>query len=349
MGIDFILNNGGRRSAVDIPLPVSLNYSSGTDSETQPEINLSLEVPEAHWKTIPIDKAIGWRVSEWDYSPIRFVDGKDVGQTVAWVYSSEGYPVPIRLAQIGSVVMTLDHGEIRRDYSIVERVVSMAVDPFPWQEIEGFAASLQANGIRLLPAYLLDIEAAYEFEKLRRAAQNRSTDEMGVLEEAAIAQNDSIPTIVDGPLLRRSGGFDRAHSPVFGIIKTHYRNYLHKTGMQVLYQLKAGERTPFFKLMPPQGASVITWYLRLSDGIGTTPTWGYVRVEVSQDWFNMNHQDGDFVNRLSRVIYEYRCKESSYRRAPVSIHPIVRAEESLGAQLQPEGRIVADFYRQTGL
>lgn len=349
MGLDFIVNNGGRRLAVNMSLPIPLNYSSSIENEAQVEIDLGLELPETHWQTIPIDRVTGWRALEWNHSPVRFVDGKDVGQTVAWVYSPDGYPVPIRLAQIGSVVMSLDHGEIRRDYSTVDRVVSMAVDPFPWEDIESFATSLQANGIRLLPAYLLDVEATYEFEKLRRAAQNRSNDEMGVLEEAAIAQNDNIPTIVDGPLERRSGGFDRAHSPVFGIVKTHYRNYLHKAGMHVLYQLKAGERTPFFRLMPFQRAPVVTWYLRLSDGVGTTPTWGFVRVEVSQDWFNINRQDENFVNRLSRVIYEYRCKESSYRRAPVSIHPIVRAEESLGAQLQPESRIIADFYRQAGL
>ena len=101
--------------------------------------------------------------------------------------------------------------------------------------------------------------------------------------------------------------------------------------------------------MPYQRAPIVTWYLRLSDGVGTTPTWGFVRVEVSQDWFNNKRQDENFVNRLSRVIYEYRCKESSYSRAPVSIHPIVRAEESLGAQFQPTGRIIADFYRKTGL
>jgi hypothetical protein len=349
MAFDFILNNAGRRLAVDTSLPIPLNFSSNTDDEIQAEIDLSLEMPETNWQRVLVDRVTGWQPSEWNYSPIRFVDGKDVGQTVAWVYSPDGYPIPIRLAQIGSVVMTMDHGETHRSYSIVERVVSMVVDPFPWEEIESFARSLQANGLRLLPAYLSIDEATYEFEKLRRTAQKRSSSEMGVLEEAAIAQNDQIPTIVDGPLQWRSGGFDRAYSPVFGIIKTHYRNYLHKSGMQLLYQLRAGERTPFFRLMPIQRAPVITWYLRLSDGVGTTPAWGFVRVEVSQEWFNMNQQDENFVNRLSRAIFDYRCKESSYRRAPVSIRPIVRAEESLGSQLQPESRILADFYRQAGL
>ena len=245
MGLDFILSKGGRRAAVDTSLPIPLNYSSTSNEETEDEINLGLEMGENKWQTISIENVTDWRPSEWDESPVRFIDGKDVGQTVAWIYSSLGYPVPIRLAQIGSVVMTLNDGEIRRDFSTVERVVSMVVDPFSWEEVEGFAASLQEYGIRLLPAYPSESDATFEFEKLRRSAQNRTKDEMGVLEEAAIAQNDNIPTIVDGRLESRSGGFDRAYSPVFGVVKTHYRNYLHPAGMQVLYKLKAGERTPF--------------------------------------------------------------------------------------------------------
>ncbi|HNE02905.1 MAG TPA: hypothetical protein PLT08_00190 [Anaerolineales bacterium] len=349
MGLDFILNNGGRRSATDITLPIPYNYSSNRDNNLQNEVDLELEMSDKAWQAINIVNTLNWRPIEWEYSPIRFVDGKDVGQTVAWVYSPDGYPVPIRLSQIGSIVMNLENGEIRRDYSTVDRVVSMVVDPFSWEDIEGFARSLQANGIRLLPAYPLDPNATFEFEKLRQASQDRTREEMSVLEEAAIARNNNVPTVIDGRLDKHSGGFDRSYSPVFGVIKTHYQNYLNRTGMQVLYDLKAGERTPFFRLTPNQRPSVITWYLRLSDAIGTTPTWGFIRIEVSQDWFFMNQQNENFVNRLSRAIYEYRCKESSYRRAPVSIHPIVRAEESLGSQYQPDSQIIADFYRQSGI
>ena len=148
MGLDFILSNGGRRLAVDITLPIPQNYSSDPNDETQEEINLGLELPETKWRTVPISEIKTWRPSEWDESPIRFVDGKDVGQTVAWINSPDGYPVPIRLAQNGSIVMILKNGEIRRDYSTMDKVISMVVDPFHWDEIDGFASSLQKNGIR---------------------------------------------------------------------------------------------------------------------------------------------------------------------------------------------------------
>ena len=57
----------------------------------------------------------------------------------------------------------------------------------------------------------------------------------------------------------------------------------------------------------------------------------------------------DFVNQLSLAIYDYRCRERSYDRAAVSLHPIVRAEESLSALFSSMGSLTNRFYRLTGL
>jgi len=199
----------------------------------------------------------------------------------------------------------------------------------------------------LLPAFPPDGVPSYDFEKMRKAAQNRSNDEMGVLEEAALAQRSGVPSVVDGRLEPRQGGFDPGQSPVFGVIKTHYKNYLHSMGMQLLYQLDIGQRTPVFSL-PKEKLSVVSWYLRLSGG-GMTPNWGIVRIEVPMQWFEARGRDWDFVDRLSRTIFEYRCRERSYSRAAVSLHPIVRAEESLGALFSPTSVLTNRFYRLVGL
>lgn len=57
----------------------------------------------------------------------------------------------------------------------------------------------------------------------------------------------------------------------------------------------------------------------------------------------------EFINQLSRTVYEYRCRTSSYRRAAISLHPIVRAEESLGALMSPRGVLRNKFYRLMGV
>jgi hypothetical protein len=78
------------------------------------------------------------------------------------------------------------------------------------------------------------------------------------------------------------------------------------------------------------------------------PSWGLVRVEAPLAWF-ARHGSWALVDRLSRAIYVWRCRDASYGRAPVSLHPVVRAEELLGALFIPHGVLTSRFYRLTGL
>ena len=359
MALDFVQNYGGCRLDIYDPQPPLEDEPTADGEPPLNPQNLSYEVDRERWKAIAITRPIDWAVGEWPGRPVRFIDGKDVGETIAWVRAPGGYPVPIRLAQIGAVSMCVVDGECHRVFHIVEKVVSMVQDPFPWDEIESFATALQANGYRLLPAQLPDGRPSYDFEKMRKPAQNRTNDEMRVLEEAALAQDAVVTTVVDGLLEPHLGGFDPGASPVFGVVKTHRRNYLHPQGIQLLYQLETGQRTPMFTL-PTEPESedgqrmarripVISWFIRLAGGSGATPNWGLVRIEVAKKWFESRSCDVEFVNRLSLAVYDYRCRERSYDRAAVSLHPIVRAEESLGALFSSTSSLTNRFYRLTGL
>lgn len=352
MGLDFVKNYGGcRLELYDLHSPL-LEETTDEDEQQDPEgVDLDYEVRDRgiDWEPINLNYSGNWRPSNWHERPVRFVDGKDVGETIAWVRSPAGQPVPIRLSQIGSISMRVENGECRREFEVVERVVSMAVDLFPWTEVESFAAALQENGFRLLPAPPPSGTPSYDFETMRKRANNRSNTEMEVLEEAAIAHSDGEPTIVDGRLSPRTGGFDKDRSPVFGVIKTQRQNYLHRQGMLVLQGLEVGQRTPVFSISRGR-LPVVSWYVRLSGGGGATPSCGIVRVEASQSWFEARGSyDWDFVNQLSRTIYEYRCRERSYDRAAVSLHPIVRGEESLGSLFAPLSILTNRFYRLTQL
>jgi hypothetical protein len=346
MGLSFVQAYCGCRLDQYDPQP-PLWDELPDDEQNENRVDLDYEMSQDSWETITPYLPDSWRPSDWPERPVRFVDGKDVGRTVAWLRAPGGYPVPVRLSEIGGVTMQVIDGECRREFAATERVVSMVADVFPWDEVESFAAALQANGFRLLPAFPPDGTPSYDFEKMRKAAQNRSNDEMGVLEEAALAQESNVPSIVDGRLEPCQGGFEPDQSPVFGVIKTHYKNYLHPIGMQLLYQLEVGQRTPVFSL-PKEKLPVVCWYIRLSGG-GATPNWGLVRVEAPMQWFEAHGCDWNFVNRLSRTIFEYRCRERGYSRAAVSLHPIVRAEKSLGALFSPMSILTNCFYRLTGL
>ena len=363
-GLEFVQNNGGRRLEHCDPQPLLEGEPANDvqiaeeDVEQEPG-GLDYEVGSHEWTAISLGLPENWRPQQWSDRPVRFIDGKDSGRTIALVRSPERLHVPIRLAQVGGIEVIVTNGECRRGFHITDRTVSLATDLFSWDEIETFAAALQLKGFRLLPAPLPLGKPLDDFEVLRKATENRTNDEMRVLEEAALTQRSDIPTVVDGLLEPHLGGFDPAVSPVFGVIKTHRKYHLHSRGMQVLYELEAGQRTPLFVLSrdkesddatKPRGRRlpVVSWYVRLASG-STAPNLGLVRVEVAKKYFEMRGYDRAFVDRLSRTIYLYRCREESYDRAAISLHPIVRAEQKLGALFIPNSILATRFYRLTGL
>lgn len=348
MSLDFLRNNGASRVTSETTQPDLLTDTVPQDPTPEEAINWSLETPADEWQPIDVNSAD--RGTGWPYRPERFVDGKDVGYTVAWLRSPEGYPVPVRLAQIGSVVMREVNGELRREFEKMERVVVMS-DLFPWDEIESFARALQANQFRLLLCSRPDSGWSYLYEPMRKATQNRSNDEMIELEKLAFGQDRRVPTLLDGRLAPRASIPTDNNSPVIGVVKTHSRNYLHKQGWQVYYSLEPGQRTPVFRLESQKwGLSVVSWYLRLTGTGGAMPNWGVVRLEMPEGFFTETTSGPiDYINRISRLVYDYRCRDNQYTRAPVSLHPIQRAEESLGALFTEAETLISRFYRLTSL
>lgn len=347
MAIDFLRKHGARRIRNYEPQPFLLDDGLMLEDEPREKIGLGYEVAETDWQ--PLDAAEEPGIRDWPQRPRRFIDGKDVGRTVAWLQSREGYPVPVRLSEIGAVEMRDVDGQLRREFHVIERVVSLMGDLFPWDEIEDFAAQLRVNGFRLLLVREPKTGWSYDFERMRKTTQNRSNDEMARLERQALALNADIPTIVDGRLDPHAGAFDDETQPVTGVIKTHLENYLHAQGWRVFYNLQPGQRTPAFSIKR-DNLDLVSWYLRLDGARGELPNWGVVRIEISRRFFEVElDRDRSYVNRLSQLICDYRCRDQSYGRAAVSIHPVQRAEESLGALLTPPGTLVNRFYSLTNL
>ncbi|TAK28736.1 MAG: hypothetical protein EPO21_22180 [Chloroflexota bacterium] len=351
MGLEFLRDYAARRVAPYAPQP-SLLDAPTEDVNEAGDVFLDYEMDANAWTAQPIETPVGWGPRTWPECPRRFIDGKDVGQTIAWLRAPGGFPVPVRLAEIGAVSVRVVDGTCRREFTAVDRVVSMVVEPFPWDEVEDFATALQRHGFRLLSAWPPQGRLSYDFEEMRKAAQNRSNTEMGSLEEAVLARASLEPTIVDGRLEPRAGGFDQQWSPVVGVVKTHSRNYLHARGLQLLYDLEPGERTPLFSL-PKAKLPVVSWYLRLSGAQSTMPNWGLVRIELPLHWFEARASscspDVEYVAHLCRTLCAYRSLDSSYARAPVSLHPIVRAEQLLGALFTSGSILMQRFYRLTAL
>ncbi|MBA4190604.1 MAG: hypothetical protein C0467_21675 [Planctomycetaceae bacterium] len=295
--------------------------------------------------------------------PTRFVDGCHTGQAVTWLRNpTHGWPVAVFLAEVGGVAMELKGRTLVRRFFGLERVVSFVVDAFPWDEVESLAAALsnlRDFPLRLLPARRPDADDVnlFDYEVMRSQAEVRTIREMTTWESVALNADRDAPTLLDGPLASRDI-MALQHRPglLIAVIKTHNKNYLHDQGWRTLLELPAAKRTPFFKIDPPvkrkgAGVSVATWYLRLSDT--DAPNAGIVRVEVPwaqfiDRWPTKELQIG-FVGRLSRWLIDARCRQRSYARMPISLEPIVRAEESLKSLFTPFNLLRNRFLRHAGL
>ncbi len=364
MEIRFFARRSTRRMRDYAALPPMLLTDGELLEALEDEsVDLDVERPEGDWQPIDVRDLAGWAACP--LLPRRFIDGKDVGHTVAWLQSDEGYPVPVRLSQIGAIALRVVDGQLRREEVVpLERVVSMIIDLFPWDEVEELAIDLREQGFRLLPSERPDGPGElFDFERMRKTTQNRSNDEMIRLERQMLAGGVDVPTVVDGRLDPRSGAFDAATDAVVGVVKAHNKAYLHPQGWRVFYNLEPGQRTPAFHLRRVEGlpgdqatragrlnVEVVTWYLRLDGNRGELPNWGIVRVELPWKYFDQT-LGGDFgaVNLLSRALCEYRCRDAGYGRAPVSLYPIQRAEESLGSIFAPTDQLAHRFYRLSGL
>lgn len=346
MGLEFLRNNGARRVSDYRPQPFLFDGAT-SDDEPEEEHNFEYETQGARWE--PLDVGEDDEESDWPLRVKRFVDGKDVGRTVVWLQSREGYPVAVRLAQIGAVAMREVNGELRREFAKIERVVSLPVDLFSWSEVESFAIALRENGFRLLPVKEPAGGWSYDFEPMRQATANRSKDEMSRWERMALTLDSDTPTLIDGRLQPRRGEFRCEDKPIVGLVKTHAQNYLHPQGWQVFYKLQPAQRTPSFRVKGNY-LEMVSWFLKLDGARGEMPNYAVVRIEISQRFFESTlEKNFGYINRLSRLICRLRCRDQSYGRAAVSLHPIQRAEESLGAMMVPNEVLVNRFYRLTGL
>jgi hypothetical protein len=351
MSLDFLHRYGGRRLRHYPPQPLLVTSDGdGEDEEGSPAVDLGVEIkdPDA-WVPRDVDRG----PLDPEVLPRRFVDGCHTGETIAWLQDGDGHPIPVRLAEIGGVCLRADGRSLRREFAVVQRVGSLIVDPFPWNEVEAFATALTNAEFRLLPALPPEDEhggrqLSYDFERMREQSRARAQHEMGVLEELALCREPETPSLIDGRLGEKFPRDDPEDFSLVGVIKSHRENYLHPAGWQTFYRLRPGQRTPVFQ-GPSRHLRVATWYLKLDGARGDLPNWGVVRVEIPWRRFERQGRDFGYIDRLSQALVHLRCRQGAYARAPVSLDPIVRAEESLKALFSPTATLQHHFFRLTRL
>lgn len=340
------------------PQPV-LGPDSG-DGPAAETVELGVELPPDQWKARIVGEA---PARDGEY-PVRFIDGSIYSQPVLCLRAPVGWPVPILVAEVGAVALRLDGRRFTRTFALVERLLSFVADPFPWAEVEAFAGAVRNDpGLeaRLVPANMPSAKGTppvppncFDYELMRHQAYSRCEQDMYTAERLALAADPTVPTLVDGKLAGRIGERAvKARPLVVGIVKRTAPD-LHPEGWRVLLDLRPGQRTPVFKLtgkVKEKLADMPTasWFLKLAGGPRLAPNWGFVRVDVPWVQFENRPDRFGFADRLSRWLIDARCRAESYARMPVSLDPIVRAEESLKPLFSPLPLLVNRLHRRAGL
>jgi hypothetical protein len=343
MSLDFLLHYGGRRLRPYVEQP-PLESPTDEEAEEGQKVALDFEMPLDAWqpRSVAADSIDPTAV------PQRFIDGCHYGQTIAWLRDSFGRPIPVRLAEIGGVCMHSDGRSVRRQFAHVERIVCLILDRFPWHEVEEFAEALATTDMRLVPALPPIIDGVrqltYDYASMEQRTYNQAQVEMRILEELALGQDPETLSLVDGPLGRLE------HAQAIGVVKQHRKNYLglHPQCWQVFYNIEPGQRTPAFRLAS-QSSPLVSWFFKLQGAHGAMPNWGIIRIEMSCAHFERQGSDFGYLDRVSNALMHLRCRQNSYARAPVSMEPIVRAEESLKSLLTSPATLAQRFYHLTGL
>lgn len=325
--------------------------------EAAPNYSFDAERHPEEWAPI----AVGGATAGSDEHPVRFIDGSHHGQPVACLRSPQGHPVPMLLAQVGAVALKLDGRTFLRDHFDIQLVLGFVADPFPPEDVKEFEAAFADHPrmpLRVLHARMAKDKSPFDYEVMRAQAYIRCQHEMLKLEIEALRTHSELPTLVDGQLGGRIGEKEADALPLLvGLVKAPTPAPLHDRGWNALLDLKAGERTPYFKdTRKTQNkvteAPLASWYLRLAGGSRLAPNWGVVRIDVP--WVQLNRHATDesrtaFANHLSHWLVSARCTAESYPRMPISLEPIVRAEAALKPLFAPLDLLVNRFYHQTGL
>lgn len=305
---------------------------------------LSYEAPTSQWCAIPCH-------GEPSEPPRRFIDGSVFSRTVA-VLTVRERRRPAVLACVGALALQLEGGVLRRSAESlrVETGLCLISNDIPPEDLGALSEALESLGMRLVTSETNDPTG--DFDVLRRRSWDLAKGRMEDLERAVLFDQPETPAVVDGLLERRLVTIASQSLPAFGVVKRQMRRYLPEPQLNLLYDLRPGERTPAF-LLRTEHAWIVSWYLQLSAADRLAPGSGVVRLTAPQEYLERRFPAREArwaeLSAISNWMRGLRHRQASYPRAGVSLEPIVRVEDELHALLPPVGQEAAKLHRALGI
>jgi len=334
----------GVQAVDDAPFGAQPLERHGAEEESAEQLaNLAWERPPYEWGPI----ATGGSPVR---PPCRFVDGSVNGRTVMTLTVSNRMR-PALLAVVGAMALDLDGRELRRMPGSLrtESMLCLFANQLPATDLDALEQGLASMGVNLVAPTKTDLSA--DFEVLRRRTWDLAKRCMEDAERDVLVKDPTVPCLLDGLLERRVTTVASQAIPAFGMVKRQLNPLLPERLDQLVYRLAPGERTPAF-VVDTEHASIVTWYLRLADPGRASPTAGIVRLSATRAYLEGTFPDpvgrADEISAVSAWLRSLRCRQASYKRAAVSVEPIVRLEDQLHCLLPSLSKLTARLHRALG-
>jgi hypothetical protein len=229
-----------------------------------------------------------------------FLDGKQQSHVLQFVARG----APIIYGTVGAAIRvrhdrrmtTWRHEVTSRLYAPARLVPSHWNDALAQLGVAVIDTSAPGDG----QAELVQHPFALSDAAIHRVQADREATELRLAEQwcETVAQ----PLFVDGGI---SASERLATSDcVVGVVKNHRTLYVEDAGLEVVFGLRAGERTSVFQVTSRKRTTVASWYLRLRDAAGHDPMWGLVRVEIPYSQLDTKALAGRAEEASRRILAE---------------------------------------------
>ena len=301
--------------------PWDPTYGTSLDADlgaSSAEVDPDVELPRARWRPLDPDPAVGRPEA------VLFVDGVRRVDAQVWVDDEPAgsAAAPGLCASYAAGVVCCCPGE-------GAHLLAAHVKRGLFTTAAGATDVVTGAGTYSATARVDPAGDAPPMQLLSQALQSRLAEVELLAAAAARAEHglgqesgDDL-LVVDGPLRGRQ------HLPrALGFVKSHRSDYLPAPLGAVVAELRAGCRTPIFRV----GTSWerFTWYLRLPCPPGA-PWAGVVRVECSAE---LTVADAVALATLSQAtLVRFASTEYKDSRAPQNLYPIGGLERALRRRL----------------
>lgn len=279
-------------------------FATGEMTPSLAEVDPSVEIAAASWKSIPPEPAAGAA------ERLTFIDGVRRIDALVWIEGPDGVLRRGLCATYAAGVVTVgDRAEIRV-IQVRRRLLTAAGSAEPLATEAGIYTPEPVAGES-------EAQLSSSLQQLLRRLEI----------EVAVSEKDFDLLVVDGPLSSH-----HAHEGVVGYVKSHHVSYLEPDLESVVAGLEPSERTPLF--LTTTSYRRYSTYLRLG-GDRSHPFFGVVRLEFSAE------SSVSIVQRLAslaaRTLPRYGSVPHKDPRAPQNLFPIGALERELRRRLGDHG------------